>query len=202
MASTPLPTPPQAGLSISGSELPPQHHEVECLLTRKAESPIVCPQNSDFLSPPHITHYYDFKKQRFDVNLMARISFLVVMAVFFAAGCAMIKEKIRLANFEEVSKAYEHVMLDSDFESAYGFTNPDVVRSETDFTAHENIKILEYQVKKGQVSRDKIEVNQSVKIKYYRIDSPIVRTLRYEQLWKYDDVKKTWLLQTGLPEFK
>jgi len=133
---------------------------------------------------------------------MARISFLVVMAVFFIAGCTTIKEKIRLADFKEVSKAYEHVMLDSDFESAYGFTNPDVVRSETDFTAHEDIKIVEYQVIKGQVSRDKIEVNQNVKIKYYRIDSPIVRTMRYEQLWKYDDVKNTWLLQTGLPEFK
>ncbi len=133
---------------------------------------------------------------------MARISFLVVMAVFFADGCTTIKEKIRLADFKEVSKAYEHVMLDSDFESAYGFTNPDVVRSETDFTAHEDIKIIEYQVKKEQASRDKAEVNQSVKIKYYRITSPIVRTMRYEQLWKYDDVKKTWLLQTGLPEFK
>jgi len=80
---------------------------------------------------------------------MARISFLVVMVVFFAAGCTTINEKVRLANFEEVSKAYEHVMLDSDFESAYGFTNPDVVRSETDFTAHEDIKIIEYQVKKA-----------------------------------------------------
>jgi hypothetical protein len=133
---------------------------------------------------------------------MARVSFLVVMAVFFAAGCTTIKEKVRLADFEEVSKAYEHVMLDSDFESAYGFTNPDVVRSETDFTAHEDIKIVEYQVKKEQPSRDKTEVNQSVKIKYYRNASPKVRTMRYEQLWKYDDVKKTWFLQTGLPEFK
>jgi len=133
---------------------------------------------------------------------MARISFLVVMAVFFAAGCITIKEKVRLAVFEDVSKAYEHVMLDSDFESAYEFTNPDVVRSETDFMAHEDIRIVEYQVKKEQASRDKTEVNQSVKIKYYRIASPIVRTMRYEQLWKYDDVKKTWLIQTGLPEFK
>ena len=133
---------------------------------------------------------------------MARISFLVVMAVFFASGCTTIKEKIRLADFEKVSRAYEHVMLNSDFESAYAFTNPDVVRSKTDFTAYEDIKIIEYQVKNGQASRDKNEVNQSVKIKYYRDASPTVRTMRYEQLWKYDDVKKTWLLQTGLPEFK
>ena len=133
---------------------------------------------------------------------MARISFLVMMVVFLAAGCATIKEKIRLADFEEVSKAYEHVMLDSDFESACEFTNPDVVRSKTDITAYKDIKIIEYQVKNGQASKDKNEVNQSVKIKYYRNASPTVRTMRYEQLWKYDDVKETWLLQTGLPEFK
>ena len=133
---------------------------------------------------------------------MARVSFLMVMAVLFTAGCATIKETIRLADFEKVSKAYEQVMLDSDFESACGFTNPDVVRSETDFTAYENIKIVEYQVKKGQMSGNNIEISQTVEVKYYKIDSPIVRTMRYEQLWKYDDVKKTWLLQTVLPEFK
>jgi hypothetical protein len=133
---------------------------------------------------------------------MARISFLVVMAVLFAAGCTTISEKIRLADFEEVSKAYKRVMLDSDFESAYAFTNPDVFQSKTDFTAYKDIKVIEYQVKNGQSSSDKNEVNQSVKIKYYRNARPTVRTMRYEQLWKYDDVKETWLLQTALPEFK
>ncbi len=118
------------------------------------------------------------------------------------ASLEKLKEKIRLADFEEISRAYEHVMLNSDFESAYEFINPDAVRSETDFTAYKDIKIVEYQVKKGQASRDKNEVNQSVKIKYYRNASPTVRTIRYEQLWKYDHVKKTWLLQTGLPKFK
>ena len=52
------------------------------------------------------------------------------------------------------------------------------------------------------MSANNIEINQTVEVKYYKIDSPIVRTMRYEQLWKYDDVKKTWLLQTGLPAFK
>jgi hypothetical protein len=133
---------------------------------------------------------------------MARISFLVVLAVFLAAGCTTIKEKIRLADFEKVSKAYEHVMLNSDFESAYDFTSPDVVRSETDFAAYKDIKIVKYRVKNGQASGDKNEVNQSVEIKYYSNANPTVRTMRYEQLWKYDDVKKTWLLETGLPIFK
>ncbi|MCJ7685472.1 MAG: hypothetical protein MUO68_14400, partial [Desulfobacteraceae bacterium] len=50
MAFTPFPTPPQAGFSISGSELPLQHHEVDFGLTLKAESPMVCPQKRSFLS--------------------------------------------------------------------------------------------------------------------------------------------------------
>jgi len=133
---------------------------------------------------------------------MNRIIFLMAVVVFFTAGCATIKEKTRMADFEEISKAYEQVMLDSDFETAHGFTDPYIVREAADLTAYEDFKIVEYQVKKGQVSDDKIQVNQIAEVKYYRIDSLVVRTMRYEQLWKYDEVKKTWLLQTGLPEFK
>jgi len=133
---------------------------------------------------------------------MNRISFLMAVVVFFTVGCATIKEKTRMADFEKVTQAYERVMLDSDFETAHGFTDPHAVREEADFTAYEDFKIVEYQVKKGQVSDNKIEVNQTAEVKYYRIDSLIVRTMRYKQLWKYDDVKKTWLLQTDLPDFK
>ena len=142
------------------------------------------------------------KKLRFQVNSMYRTSFLIVVVIFFIAGCATIGEKRRIAGFEKVSRAYERIMLDSNFETAHGFTDLESVREEIDFTAYKDIKIVEYQVKKGWVSDDRIEVHQIVEVKYYRIDSLIVRTMRYEQLWKYDDVKKTWLLQAGLPEFK
>ena len=142
------------------------------------------------------------KKPIFKVNSMNRISFLMAVVVFFTAGCATIKEETRMSDFEKVSKSYEQVMLDSDFEAAQGFTDPYAVREAVDLTAYEDFKIVEYQVKKGRVSDDKIKVNQVAEVKYYRIDSLVVRTIRYEQLWKYDEVKKTWLLQTGLPVFK
>jgi len=136
------------------------------------------------------------------LNLVGRISFFMAGAVFFTAGCATIKEATLMSSFEKVSQAYELVLLDSDFETAHGFIDPEVVREEVDFTAYKDIKIVEYHVKKGQVSNDKNMINQIAEVKYYRLDSLIVRTVRYKQLWQYDDVKKSWLLQTGLPELK
>lgn len=133
---------------------------------------------------------------------MNRISFLMAVVVFFTVGCATIKEKTRMADFEKVSKSYEKVMLDSDFETAHRFTDSEAVREAADLKAYEDFRIVEYHVKKGQVSDDKIKINQIAEVKYYRNDSLVVRTIRYEQLWKYDEVKKTWLLQTGLPVFK
>jgi hypothetical protein len=122
--------------------------------------------------------------------------------VLFTVGCATIKEKISMASFEKVSEAYKLVMLDSDFESAHGFRDPKAVRERPNFAAYKGLKIIEYEVKRVLMSDDKTEVNQTTEVKYYRIDSLVVRTTRYEQLWKYDDMKKTWLLQTGLPAFK
>ena len=133
---------------------------------------------------------------------MGRIRFFMAGIVFFTAGCATIKEATLMSGFEKVSRAYELVLLDSDFETAHGFIDPEVVREEVDFTMYKDIKIVEYHVKQGQVSNDKNMINQIAEVKYYRLDSLIVRTVRYKQLWKYNDVKKSWLLQTGLPELK
>lgn len=132
---------------------------------------------------------------------MNRLTLLMAVALFFTTGCATIMEASRVADFEEVSKAYERAMLDSDFETAHGFTDPEIV-PEVDFALYEDFKVVEYKVKKGKMSNAKTEVNETVEVKYYRVDRLVVETVRYGQLWKYDSVKKTWILKTGLPEFK
>ncbi len=138
------------------------------------------------------------------MNSVARVIFLIAMVVFFSTGCTTLKDKIHLVGFENISKSFEQVMLDSDFEVARGFINPEILQKEkeTDVTQYEDIKIVEYRVKKGHLSNDINEINQTAEVKYYRMDSLIVRTIYYEQLWKYDDVRKSWILQTGLPKFK
>ncbi|MBW1787135.1 MAG: hypothetical protein JRK53_11045 [Deltaproteobacteria bacterium] len=133
---------------------------------------------------------------------MGRISFVIAVAVLFTVGCGTIKEKTRMTDFDNIARAYEHIMLESDFETAMEFTDSEAGPEDIDYTAYEDFKIVDYQVKKNTISEDKLEVTRTIELKYYKIDSLIVRTIRYEQVWKYDEEKKTWLLQTPLPELK
>lgn len=133
---------------------------------------------------------------------MGRISFIMAVAVLFTFGCGTIKEQTRMSDFDKTAKAYQHIMLESDFETAIEFTNPEAVPEDIDYTAYEEFKIVDYQVKKNTISEDKLEVTRTIELKYYKIDSLIVRTVRYEQFWTFDEEKGTWLLQTPLPELK
>ena len=133
---------------------------------------------------------------------MRRVSIFIAVVLFLTAGCATIKEKTRMKNFEKVSQLYQRVMLESDFEAAHEFIDSGAVADETDFTVYNDIKIIEYQVKKGLMSGDNSQVSQTVEVKYYWTDNLVVRTMRYGQLWKYDELEKTWRLKTGLPQFK
>ncbi|MBW1819441.1 MAG: hypothetical protein JRJ60_20055, partial [Deltaproteobacteria bacterium] len=54
---------------------------------------------------------------------MGRISFVIAVAVLFTVGCGTIKEKTRMTDFDNIARAYEHIMLESDFETAMEFTD-------------------------------------------------------------------------------
>ena len=133
---------------------------------------------------------------------MRRISLVFAAVVLFAMGCGTIKEKTRMTDFDKNTRAFKHIMLESDFETAMGFIDDEAVPEEFDYTAYEDFKVVDYQVKKNEVSDDKMEVTRTIELKYYKIDSLIVRTVRYKQVWKFNEEKGDWRLTTPLPELK
>ena len=133
---------------------------------------------------------------------MDRYKTLISIIALLMVGCTTILFNSKMGNFENISKAYENALRASDFETAYQFIDPEVIKGETDFNKYKNIKVVEYEVKKSSLSGDNLEVYQIAEINYYKLGSYILRTIRHKELWKYNEENKSWLLQSGLPDFE
>lgn len=133
---------------------------------------------------------------------ICRLHLLLLTVFCIIIGCTTLNRSVRLAKLDDISKTYEHLIRDSDFTAALEFTSPEVNRSNIDLTAYDGIEVVEYKVLKGRVTSDNNDVHQTTEMKYYRTDTLVVHTIQFEQLWRYSNEKKTWLLQTALPELK
>ena len=66
---------------------------------------------------------------------------------------------------------------------------------------YKEIKVISYEVVRQEIVGDVQQLNQVVEIKFYHEQQAKIMTLRDVQVWVYDDERKTWVLQTGLPDF-
>lgn len=130
----------------------------------------------------------------------AFVSVLIMTVVLI--GCATISEQSRMTQFEKISKRYKELILLSEFESAYKFGGTENMLADENLDALKNIKVTDYDLKRYHISNDKLEINQSVEIEYHFLDTYKVRIILDKQIWKYDEEKETWILQTGLPRFE
>ncbi len=134
------------------------------------------------------------------------VKYVLSLCVLFIVGCTSVGTYLgtyRLAQFEQISSAYEQAIQWSDYDVANGFRK----NQETDHEAWnvdklDKIRVTSYELLNSNPSEDKLRVHQAVKIRYFIADQMIEKTLIDRQLWEYDDTEKAWYLQSGLPDFR
>ncbi len=132
---------------------------------------------------------------------MNRLNILTTFIILLLIGCASITEKNRTIDFERISKAYRHAIRSSDFWTAYQFIDSGVVKNELDVARYKNTQVVKYKVINIDLAEDALTVKQNVEIEYYLLDRLVLQTIQDRQVWKYNKTNKSWLLQTGLPDF-
>lgn len=74
-------------------------------------------------------------------------------------------------------------------------------RSREQLEEYADIKVISYEVVQQELSDDLDELKQEVEIKFYHNQQGVIKTLRDHQRWTYDEERKVWELQSGLPDF-
>ena len=125
------------------------------------------------------------------------------MLAILAAGCGGLFGMVQMEKFEWTSRAYRKAIRWSDFEAASAFIKVEGSENKSpDFNKLKRVKVASYEVKEIVPLKDKRQVHQIVEITYYKTNDNVLRTIREDQLWEYDQEEKSWFIQSGLPDFK
>jgi len=134
---------------------------------------------------------------------MKKIIIFIPLVILLLMGCSTVSVKSKMTKFETLTDNYRISLLRSEFDVIYQVLDPSVVKKiKIDLLKYKNLRVSEYEVKNIIVSDNKLEIIQIVHIEYYLLNQLIVRTIQDDQLWKYNEEKKTWLLFSGPPNIK
>jgi len=132
---------------------------------------------------------------------MNRSIVVLSLIILLLIGCASMTAKNRMIDFEIISKAYRQNIRMSEFWAANQFIDPATKKKELDVEKYRDTKVVKYKVINIDLADDNLSVKQNVEIEYYLLDRVVLQTIQDRQVWKYDKKNKSWLLQTGLPDF-
>ena len=127
----------------------------------------------------------------------------IPVLIFALVGCLTVKEIkdfSKMNKFTPVAESYAKVIQWSDFEAASFYAkNP---KSKPDLDKLKNIKVISYEVKRITHQKEQLKVLQSIALSYYIRDQLKEKSLRYQEVWEYDEMDGSWYLTSGLPAFE
>ena len=102
--------------------------------------------------------------------------------------------------FSPTAESYAKSIQWSDFETAIFFAkNP---KTKPDLDQLDNVKVTSYDVKKITHQREQLKVLQAVELSYYMKNQLREKTIRYQEVWEYDERDGAWYIISGFPVFK
>jgi hypothetical protein len=136
--------------------------------------------------------------------ILLLLAFLLTLTV---AGCAKVEATKRSNQFQQTLKDFNASIRWGYFEQARTFINMrEGVPRELDLDYLQEIRVTRYDITRktaiGDNLQDPREVVIDVAIDYYHDSTLRVKSIKYQQMWWYDDVAKQWFLDADLPDFK
>lgn len=132
-------------------------------------------------------------------RLKLTVIFSGLLVILALTGCASVPEKLEV--LDTTLKNYEKAMLWSEYD--YILTSH--VSENMSPEQHEQLKAIKvtgYDVLKSKLLPGENKFVQLVDLKYYNRSYGVVRELRIDQEWVYDEARKAWVLLTPFPNFK
>lgn len=122
-----------------------------------------------------------------------------LLLMLLLGGCASTPEE--LEQLDTTLKNYEKAMLWSEYD--YILTSHKGNKmSQYQHEKLKSIKVTSYNVLKSKLMPGGKNFVQLVEMKYYNRSYGVVRSIRADQEWVYEEARKVWVLLTPFPAFK
>ena len=117
-------------------------------------------------------------------------------------GCNPVKQDSMTTSLQSATNSYQDALRWGYYDNAYAFIDPRQRQGKPMPKSLEGLRLTGYDVIQPLVLKDKeSKASQIVDIEYIYEDQQVVRKLKDRQVWRYDEGKKTWWLESGLPSF-
>ena len=141
--------------------------------------------------------------QRGVVGMRIWIRGVLVLIVSALAACASGGSKMDA--LQSAQYDYSAAIRWNDFEGAWSMVDPEFRKehpiSELEFERYKQVKVSRYNVLASQGSAKDMHARQEVQIDVINEHTQVQRSIRYTEVWRYDEAAKTWLVTSGLPDF-
>ncbi len=127
-----------------------------------------------------------------------RFTILLGLALLIPA-CSSMSNMSKMQKLEDSLRAYEGAIRWNEFAVADEFGGND--QPAPSLAQLDNIKVTAYKVKTSKSSKEKLEANQTVVVRYYDLNGMTEQSTVHKQHWRYDEDKKRWLVSPSLPSF-
>lgn len=133
---------------------------------------------------------------------MIRTVILLLSAALLHA-CAAVDDSRKSISLDKALYFYESAMRWGDFSAANSLRRHEGEPAPaTDPAKLKRIKVTGYDVVSTNTSDDETAVYITVKISYYDEDDLKLRSLTDNQVWQFDENRKSWYISTPLPLFR
>lgn len=120
------------------------------------------------------------------------------LAALLLSGCASYKNHLQAQSFAKFTHSYGLAIQWSDYDAAANFLEHSPPPE--DLARLKGFKVTAYEIRKVKFLDDMSRADQTVSIRYYKIDELIERTIDDQQTWVYHPGERLWYLQSGLPD--
>jgi hypothetical protein len=139
---------------------------------------------------------------RTGIGLLGVLSLFVLSCVIGCSSVPVVGKQGRATAFGTAVTNYSKMLRWGYFEEATGYLRArDGETVPPDLTQLARHRITSYSVKSQLLADNGREGRVLALIEYYDVDSGVLKSLRDEQLWWFDDETKRWYLSSTLPGF-
>ena len=133
-----------------------------------------------------------------------RLAWLILALTFAATACASVAKSQKRNALESSQYAFSSAIRWGDFEGAWNLIDPDYREkhpmSDIDFSRYQQVQVSGYRDLGSQTAADGTEMRE-VQIDLINRHNLSQRSLRYTEIWRYDEAAKAWWNTAGLPDF-
>lgn len=114
-------------------------------------------------------------------------------------GCASVPEELEM--LDTTLNNYEKAMLWGEYNYILTSHKGDKISSDQQEQL-KSIKVTSYEVVRSKLLPGGKKFVQLVDLKYYNRSYGLVRSIRVDQEWIYEEARNAWILLTPFPDFK